>query len=352
MALPRKPTRYLVVLALLITISFFFFRVPALSELSEDANPGFVKNEKGTAVMPDLAPGVGPVIDSHRGESRDMADFPAVIHQTGKKNVVAPATMSWYYANPGEQHAFYSDSDANKFVQDHASSEIYGIYSSLFDVVARADLFRYLILREKGGVYADMDTTALCPINAWIPAEFDVKDIGLVIGIEVDMPSVTSTAEIEEWGWAANFQFVQWTAMAKPGHQVFINTIREVLKRISALAEERSQTVRNLKLSQLDIIKTTGPGPFTASVLSYLGLTDASTLRGLTKPLLVKDVLIMPVTSFAPNQRHSKSKSVKYVENIPEVLVMHGFQSTRNWADSVKEWLVAQKTRAFQALPR
>lgn len=351
MAVPRKANRYLVILVLLIIISISYYRQPALSELSEDANPGFLKNENGFAKSSDLSPGVGPVIDSHRLEQRDMADFPMIIHQTGKKDAVVPATMSWYYANPGERHVFYNDRAATKFVRDHASSEIYDVYISLQDFVARADLFRYLVLREKGGVYADMDTTTLCPINAWIPAEFDAKDIGLVVGIEVDMPSVTSATDLDKWGWAGNFQFVQWTVMAKPGHRVLINTISEVMRRVSDLAVERSQEVNKLKMSQLDIIRTTGPGPFTASVLLYLGLTDPSSLRGLTKPVLIRDVLIMPVSSFAPNQRHSQSKSVKFVGNIPEVLVMHGFQSTRSWADTVTQWVQNTKARAFEAFP-
>lgn len=352
MALPRKATRYLIILVFLCIVSFVYYKTPVTSELSENADPGLTRDENGMLRATELAPGVGPVIDSHRGEAREMSDFPAIIHQTGKKNAATPATMSWYYANPGEEHVFYTDSTAKKFVQDHASSAIYERYSDMVNAVARADLFRYIVLREKGGVYADTDTTTLCPINAWIPSEYSAKDIGLVIGIEVDMPSVTSPAEIDKWGWASNFQFVQWSLMAKPGHQILIDTVNEVMKRVAVLAQERSQTVRSLKMSPLDIINTTGPGPFTSAVLEYLGLRDASTLRGLTKPVLMKDVLIMPVSSFAPNQKHSNSKSVKYVENIPEVLVMHGFQSTRNWADSVKEWLVNQKDRAFKALPQ
>lgn len=336
---PRRPLRYIVLLGILVGISIFYYHSSVLSTLSENANPENSRDQNGNTKEPGLSPGVATVIDSHRNDGHAGFDFPPIIHQTAAKNTANPASLSWWYANIGEDHEHYDDKTAKRFVRDHVSSEIYDIYDSLNEAVAQSDLFRYLVLREKGGVYADMDTTTLCPINAWIPREFDPAQIGMVIGIEVDEPSVRSAAELAEWGWASNFQFVQWVIMAKPGHEALGMVVDEVITRVRALAKSRSQTLRNLQLSSLDIVKTTGPGPFTDAMLRYLELDNPAPLRSITKPVLIKDILIMPVSSFAPNQRHSNSKSVKYVENIPEVLVMHGFTSTRTWADDITIWL-------------
>lgn len=340
MLLPRRPLRYAVGLFLIATVSVLYYSSrPTLSALSEDANPGIGKDANGNSKQPELATGVASVIDSHRGEAGPSFGFPEVIHQTAKKHLATPASFSWYYANPGEDHINYDDKAALAFVKKHSSSEIYEVYDTLNDVVARADLFRYIVLKHEGGVYADVDTTTLCPVSAWIPAEFSQKKINFVVGVEVDEPTVTDASELEQWGWASNFQFVQWVMMAKPDHPIIDGVISEVVKRVKALAAKREQSVRTLHMSSLDVIRTTGPGPFTDAVLKYLSLDNPSTLRRLTKPVLVKDVLVMPVTSFAPNQRHSRSKSVKYVENIPEVLVMHGFSATRSWSDDIKNWL-------------
>lgn len=341
MFLPRRLLRYLVLLVIVGVIGFIYYSdQTSRSSLSENGNPDNPKDQNGNTKEPDLAPGVGPVIDSHRGEARTDFDFPGIVHQTAALSTPNPAALSWYYANVGEEHIFYNDKQALKFVRDNTEPAIAEIYESLRNPVAKADLFRYLVLQKNGGVYADIDTTTLSPINAWIPQEFDPATIGLVIGIEVDHPSVTDAAEIAAWGWSDNFQFVQWTILAKPGHRALSYVIEEVVSKIKALAEKRSQTIKNLELSPMDIIRTTGPGPFTKAILEYLELTTSTRLRGLSKPVQIKDVLIMPVSSFAPNQRHSNSKSVKYVENIPEVLVMHGFQASRNWSDDIKNWLL------------
>ncbi|CCG80754.1 Initiation-specific alpha-1,6-mannosyltransferase [Taphrina deformans PYCC 5710] len=313
----------------------------ARSNLSENANPEVAKDQNGNTKQ-DLATGVSQVIDSHRLEGRDDFDFPGVIHQTARTESLNPATLSWYYANVGEEHKHYTDREALAYVKKMAPTDVYEIYQSLPDPVARADLFRYIVLYEAGGVYADVDTTTLCQINAWIPKEFEMASINVVIGIEVDAPKVTSLAEIEDWGWADNFQFVQWTIMAKPHHRALKDATAEAITRVKSLANKRAEKIKALQLTSMDIIRTTGPGAFTAAMLKYLELSDVSSLRGLTKPVQVKDVLIMPVSSFAPNQRHSGSKSVTIAENIPEVLVMHGFQATRSWADSVKSWLLSK----------
>lgn len=341
MILPKRPLRMLVMMAAIsILVLVHYSKRGSSSTLSENANPENAKDMNGNTKEPDLAPGVGAVIDSHRGEGHEAFDFPAIIHQTAPVETPNPATLSWYYANVGEEHKFYNNRDALAYVKEWASDEVYEVYHALSDPVARADMFRYLVLQREGGIYADIDTTTLCQANAWIPKEFDPATINLVIGIEVDEPTIKDLATIESWGWAYNFQFVQWVIMAKPKQKVLANVIDKVVEGLSKLAKQRRVTLDNLDLTPMDIIRTTGPGAFTSVLLEYLGIESDSPLRGLTKPVQIKDVLIMPVSAFAPNQRHSNSKSVTIAENIPEVFVMHGFQASRSWADEMKLWLM------------
>lgn len=346
MVRPTRLARALIFLIIGTLLTSFYYYNRTTSSLSENADPENAKDSNGNTKTPDLAPGVGPVIDTHRKATQVPFTFPPKIHQTAKKQTVSPASLSWYYANPGEEHIFYGDKEARLFVQQKADGEVVRLYNQLLDPVARADLFRYVVLKYEGGVYSDIDTTALCPMNAWIPPEFKESEINLVVGIEVDERGVTDPAEIERWGWAMNFQFVQWTVLARPEHPALSMAIDTVVKNVKALAETKDTTVSDLEMSNLEIIRTTGPGAFTTAVLKYLELSDPAPLRGLKQPKQIKDVLVMPVTSFAPNQRHSGSKSVKYLENIPEVLVMHGFQATRTWADDLKIWLLTAAARA------
>ena len=64
----------------------------------------------------------------------------------------------------------------------------------------------------------------------------------------------------------------------------------------------------------MDVMDTTGPGVFAASV--YNGLSIASgtnvtsaNLTGLTSPKLIGDILILPVTAFAAGTGHSNAGS-------------------------------------------
>ena len=75
----------------------------------------------------------------------------------------------------------------------HLISYLYGAipdvveaYQALPLNILKADFFRYLILLARGGVYADIDTTALKPAMEWLPGGFKASTVGLVVGIEAD----------------------------------------------------------------------------------------------------------------------------------------------------------------------
>ncbi|ORY84751.1 hypothetical protein BCR37DRAFT_386140 [Protomyces lactucae-debilis] len=323
----------LILLALLAFIFYIAKPKAGGTNLTHDANPPQKLDKTGKAKEPELATGVANVIDTHRTATQPDLSFPKVIYQTSPHNDATPAVLSWYYANPADDHQHFTDAEALKFVRKHYS-HAYDAYTSLLSPVARADLFRYFVLHQLGGVYTDIDTTALCPVSGWIPEEFSERDISLVIGIEVDEPTFDES-KVAKWGWALNFQFVQWTIMARPGHPALERAAELAIEQLRALAEERKTPLNRLELSKLDLVRNTGPGVFTTAVLEYLGV-EPSTFHNLQRPKQVKDVLVLPVTAFAPNQRHSGSKSVSKWESVMEVRVMHGFQSTRSWMSWIK----------------
>lgn len=328
----RLPQKSLLLLAVI--LCFCVYSWPrSQTSLSHDANPPQKLDSTGKAKEPELATGVANVIDMHRTATQPELTFPKVIHQTSRQNDATPAVLSWYYANPNDEHQHYTGPEAAKFVRKHYQ-HFYEVYSSLLSPVAQADLFRYLILHKLGGVYTDIDTTALCPIHGWIPEDFSERDISLVIGIEVDEPSFNAH-KVASWGWALNFQFVQWTIMARPEHPVLERASELAIENLRNLSAERNEPIHRLDLSKLDLVRTTGPGAFTKAVLEYLEV-PASEFHGLQIPRQVKDILVLPVTAFAPNQRHSGSKSVSKWESVMEVRVMHGFQSSRSWFNVLK----------------
>lgn len=66
--------------------------------------------------------------------------------------------------NPSWDYKLWTDDDLDALVRDHYP-ELEDLYLSYPNPVQRADLGRYLILHHCGGVYADIDTECLSPLD-------------------------------------------------------------------------------------------------------------------------------------------------------------------------------------------
>ncbi|KAL9033889.1 MAG: hypothetical protein Q9214_007297, partial [Letrouitia sp. 1 TL-2023] len=151
--------------------------------------------------------------------------FPAYIWQTWKYTPASgeftdnfrAAEASWTEKHPGFVHEVLTDQAAVYLMRHLYASvpDVLEAYNSLPVPVLKADFFRYLILLARGGIYTDIDTTALVSTTDWIPEEVPRSTIGLIVGIEAD-PNRT---DWREW-YSRRIQFCQWTIQAKPGHPV------------------------------------------------------------------------------------------------------------------------------------
>lgn len=99
--------------------------------------------------------------------------IPPILHQTWKDQAVPAGfrryVRSWKRLHPNWQFKLWSDADLEEFVQSH-----YPGYRDLFHSyplpIMRADLGRYLVLREFGGVYADLDVEAVASLEPLLDA--------------------------------------------------------------------------------------------------------------------------------------------------------------------------------------
>lgn len=108
--------------------------------------------------------------------------IPAIIHQTWKTPDIprgfAAYVASWRRFNPGWRYMLWTDRDCRSFVRDRYPGllELYDSYSSSIN---RADVARYLLLHHYGGLYADLDTECLRPLDALLHGS-----PGCIIGCE------------------------------------------------------------------------------------------------------------------------------------------------------------------------
>lgn len=162
-------------------------------------------------------------------------------------------TRSWIGLNPGYQYQLLGagTASADDFVTKHFShdSSIIDTYFALKSPGLKTDLLRYLILWVEGGVYADLDTWAIKPIDDWVPEHLKAENkVRAIVGLEWDQ------LDGEPWPGFGDepsymthvVQFCQWTLAAAPGHPLFENAIRTSVKRIADLADAKQVSIAEL----------------------------------------------------------------------------------------------------------
>ena len=132
----------------------------------------------------------------------------------------------------GYEYRFFLDQDMDDFVKTHYPGKIWECYRKLNVIVAKADFWRYLVLYKWGGVYLDMDSDMLLPLDELIREDDDA-----IIAAESN-PDM----------------FVQWALMFKAEHPLLKLVIDRVVDNIS------NNTYPN------DIHKMTGPSVFSNAV--------------------------------------------------------------------------------------
>lgn len=259
--------------------------------------------------------------------------FPAYIWQTWK---YTPAQSefsfreqeaTWTQLHPGFTHEVIPDVVAANLVKLFyaAVPEILDAYEAMPLPVLKADFFRYLILLARGGVYSDIDTSALKSAVEWIPESVPREAVGLVIGIEAD----PDRPDWHDW-YSRRIQFCQWTIQSKPGHPV----LREVVAQITEETLKKKRTGLLSGVKDQNVIEFTGPAVWTDIIFSYFndpryfdmsnskGAIDWHNFTGMTATKKVGDVIVLPITSFSPGVGQMGAKEY----DDPMAFVRHGFE--------------------------
>ena len=194
--------------------------------------------------------------------------IPRIIHQTWKTKTL-PAwgevpVQTWRDVNPSFEHRLYDDADMARVVKAHYPA-IWPHYQRLLPI-QKADVFRYVALWAFGGVYADIDVTALEPVDSWgtrlrtrskldSAGLLDYRNVDFIVGFEA-LPLRP------DWHahYATQFQLCQWTFASAPGHWL----LKAVLERITGFFEEQQH------LRSKSVIKSTGPGIWSDAIRDAL----------------------------------------------------------------------------------
>ncbi|KAJ5192028.1 uncharacterized protein N7498_011013 [Penicillium cinerascens] len=236
-------------------------------------------------------------------------------------------TGSWLAHNPEYEYVLVGDKGAESLVRQHfmGNPTLLRIFRELQNTGMKSDLLRYLILSKQGGVYSDIDTVNLKPIDQWVPEGYQ-KNVRVVIGVEFDRLDGGNWGEVHP-----DLQFCQWTIAATPGHPLFSYMIDWVISALEIFMEGRQTTFSELKVKSAEVMKMTGPAAWTDAVFRQLqqyepDLTSLRNLSGLVQPRLIGDILIFPIDGFGMGQPHSNSTRDGSIPE--EALVQHKFRGS------------------------
>lgn len=333
------------------------------------------------ALERDLRAGLGRYLTSE-GRTRlprQAYDVNQTVWQTDRAGESAHtfAVQTWRdHHCPDEGWAYHSltndGADAWVAANFPDGGRIRYLWDNLRVGILKADVLRYLLLLVHGGIYSDTDTECLKPMADWgrgadvwrlelwateseqrrlRAGEDPSKVLGrasVIVGVEVD---VRERGDWHTW-WARPMQIVQWTMASAPHHPITLSALLRIVHRTASAADwarnhwhsvqrhlhynetaEATRMMRTTALSEpsaggpIGIMDWTGPGVWTDSVLQYLEARYGcqwTDLRGLTRPLRVGDVIVLPVTGFSPDVGQFGSQS----RDDPQAMVWHHFRGS------------------------
>jgi len=158
---------------------------------------------------------------------------------------------SFLSLNPQYEYVFWDDTAVMEFFRIYYPSYEEFI-RNLPIMIYKIDLFRYFVVYEFGGVYSDIDTECLKPINNWL--RYIYPNVTGVIGIESDASFAKKLTN-------RRLQILQWTFAFSPKNDFLWHNIQCIIKRLKSMSPDQ--------LKEGDAAELTGPGTWTDCTKEY-----------------------------------------------------------------------------------
>ena len=204
-----------------------------------------------------------------------LIKIPRNIFQTwSTKNIsndLKSLTDSWKTLNPNYTYFLYDDNDCTTFIKKHFDIKIYNAYLRLIPGAFKADLWRYCVLYIYGGVYVDMDTICVNPIDAFLH-----EDIEFMTPIDLNNGQNTGTHNL----------FNAFIASI-PQHPILLDCIRRIVYHVEN---------NIVPLSNLDFA---GPGILGKSTNKFLELPEETSF--IEKEGIINNIKFL---KFEPNTEY------------------------------------------------
>ena len=204
--------------------------------------------------------------------------IPKIIHQTWKtKNLPVnfkKYSSTWKNFHPIWDYKLYDDNDCLAIVKKYFP-QFLDTYLNLPIPVMKADMFRYMILYQFGGLYADIDAEALKPFDDLIE-----KDDTMIVGTEINFNNLAFSKfnpVYKNYYKKHNMliQYVQYVFLSSPKNPILYQ-ILEYIKKNNA---------SNSGSSHIDTFLITGPAIFSYIIhnnINKVKVLDVEKFNGVT----------------------------------------------------------------------
>lgn len=193
--------------------------------------------------------------------AREGQVIPRIIHQTFYERIL-PAELQLSVqtlrsVNPGWEYRFYDDDDIAAFIQGSYPPAVWNYFERIDKRygAARADLFRYLLMYKVGGVYLDIKSAAMRPLDEGLRA-----DDTLLLSKWQLADGQFAWGHHEELRDIAGGEYQQWFIACAPGHPCLKAVIEGVLANIDAYDPVLHG------VGKYGVLRVTGPIAYTLAI--------------------------------------------------------------------------------------
>jgi hypothetical protein len=162
--------------------------------------------------------------------------------------------------NPNWEYRLFFDEDRRIFIKRHYGDEFVRLYNSINDEYGncRADLFRYLLMYECGGVYLDLKSTCTLPFDKIT----EDGDHFLISYWRNDLEKYSGFGKHPDFGVPRELQ--NWHIICSPKHPFLLSVISRVRTNIINYNPFFDGVGR------IGSLKTTGPIAYSQAILPML----------------------------------------------------------------------------------
>lgn len=185
--------------------------------------------------------------------------------------------------NPDWEYRFFDSAAAKKFIEENYGTGMLQIYESIDPAyyAARGDLLRYLIIYATGGVYIDMKSDAVRPLDALIRP----NDAFLLSQWPTDQSHrYGSAGRHPELSHIPGGEYQQWFIIASRGHPF----LRAVIERV--IANLTSYHPFKDGVGAHGVLNVTGPIAYTLAIHPVLERHPHRVIRSLEEDILTYSI--------------------------------------------------------------